>query len=106
MVPYVCVGSPHRSRGFNTVRWNVAGNVEIIDHFRIYASADGVECLLGCALPNGGENVFFDSEMFDRVGLVTYRVAAVLLDFSETASVTDTIFTLRSEPDFIVERSE
>lgn len=94
------------SRGFNTIRWNVAGNVEIIDHFRIYASADGVECLLGCALPNGGENVFFDSEMFDRVGLVTYRVAAVLLDFSETASVTDTIFTLRSEPDFIVERSE
>jgi hypothetical protein len=92
--------------GFNTVRWSVAGNVEIVDHYRIYASADGLECLLGCSLRTAGDNVFFDSEMFDRVGLVTYRVVPVLLDFSEAAAASDSIFTLRSEPDFIVERSE
>jgi hypothetical protein len=44
--------------------------------------------------------------MFDRVGLITYRVVPVLLDFSEAAAASDSIFTLRSEPDFIVERSE
>lgn len=92
--------------GFNTVSWSMSGNVEIVDHYRVYASADGIECLLGCAVRTAGENIFFDSEMFDRVGLVTYRVAPVLLDFSEVASVSDSIFTLRSEPDFIVERSD
>jgi hypothetical protein len=92
--------------GFNVIKWRVEGNEDVIDHYRVYASADGIECLLGCVLRAPGENVFFDSEMFDRVGLVTYRVAPVLLDFSETTSVTESIFTLRNEPDFIVERSE
>jgi len=92
--------------GFNTIRWKIAGEEGIIDHYRIYASADGLECLLGCALRTQGDNVFYDSEMFDRVGLVTYRVAPVLLDFRESTSASDTILTLRSEPDFIVERSE
>jgi len=100
------VSVTRNSGGFNTVKWNVSGNVEIVDHYRVYAAADGIECLLGCAVRTSGENVFFDSEMFDRVGLVTYRVAPVLLDFSEVASVSDSIFTLRSEPDFIIERSE
>jgi len=92
--------------GFNVVKWQVTGNDDLIDHYRVYASADGIECLLGCTLRTKGDNVFFDSEMFDRVGLVKYRVAPVLLDFSETTSASDSIFTLRNEPDFIVERSE
>jgi hypothetical protein len=71
--------------GFNYVSWSIVGDTTSIDHFRIYAIADGIEAFIGCAHPHVIDGSYFyeDREMFDRIGEVIYRVVPVGLNFTE-----------------------
>ena len=71
--------------GFNHISWSITGDATMIDHFRIYTIADGIEAFIGCAHPHVIDGSYFyeDREMFDRIGEVIYRVVPVSLNFTE-----------------------
>lgn len=68
----------------NLLTWRVAGDPKLIDHFQVYADADGVRSFIGCAhaFTNNGTYKFDDRQMYDRVGRVNYYVKPVTLDFT------------------------
>ena len=72
---------------FNLLEWSTNGDIELIDHFRVYAIADGVEAYIGAAHPHvtDGSYYYEDYEMFDRIGEVIYRVVPVLLNYEEAS---------------------
>lgn len=61
-------------RDSNLIEWVYDGDLTEIDHFQVFGSADGVECLLGCSFK---ALAFEDRELYDRVGVVKYRVCPV-----------------------------
>jgi hypothetical protein len=73
--------------GFNLLKWSISGDTEMIDHFRIYAIADGIEAFIGASHAHITDGSYFyeDSEMYDRIGEVIYRVVPVLLNFDESS---------------------
>jgi hypothetical protein len=68
----------------NLLTWKVSGESKLVDHYQVYAEADGIKALLGCAHPytNDGEYRYEDRQMHDRVGVVTYNVVPIRLDFT------------------------
>ena len=68
----------------NLLTWRVSGESKLVDHYQIYAEADGVSALIGCAHPytNDGEYRHEDRQLYDRVGVVTYNVVPIRLDFT------------------------
>jgi len=68
----------------NLLTWKVVGDPRLVDHYQIYAEADGVNALIGCSHPytNDGNYMYEDVQMYDRVGRVTYNVVPVKLDFT------------------------
>lgn len=72
---------------FNLLEWSTNGDIELIDHFRIYAIADGIEAYIGSTHPHitDGSYYYEDYEMFDRIGEVIYRVVPVLLNYEEAS---------------------
>lgn len=90
--------------GFNQISWSIVGDVAVIDHFRIYAVADGIEAFIGASHPHVIDGSYFyeDYEMFNRMGEVIYRVVPVGLNFTELrgeASVK--IVTQNNAPTFL-----
>jgi len=68
----------------NLLSWRVTGRPELLDHFQIFATLDGVTAMIGAshAYSKTGEFTYEDSDLFDRVGTVVYSVRPVLLDMS------------------------
>jgi hypothetical protein len=68
----------------NLLTWRVSGEQKLVDHFQVYAEADGVRALVGCAHPytNDGEYRYDDRQLYNRVGNVTYNVVPIRLDFT------------------------
>ena len=91
----------------NLLTWRIDGAVNIIDHFQVYALADGVEVLIGCAHPfsKSGLHAFEDFELYNRVGTVTYTVIPVLTNFTSSPGEAKVSITRKSNlPDFLQER--
>lgn len=91
----------------NFLSWRVDGAINIIDHFQVYALADGVEVLIGCSHPfsKSGLHTFEDFELYDRVGTITYRVVPVLTNFTSSPGEAKVSVTRKSNlPDFLQER--
>ena len=76
--------------GYNLLSWKIRGDLNNIDHFRIYAKADGIQCFIAATHPHlsnesGVVSYFYkDKIMFDRLGEVTYTISPVLLNFNES----------------------
>ena len=90
--------------GFNSLEWSASGDTELIDHFRIYAFADGIEAFIGAAHPHvtDGSYYYEDYEMFDRIGEVIYRVVPVLLNYEEASGDSSvSIITESNLPTFL-----
>jgi len=66
-------------RDSNLIEWLYDGDLTEVDHFQVFGSADGVECLLGCSFR---VTAFEDRELYERVGVVKYRVRPVYLDLT------------------------
>jgi hypothetical protein len=92
----------------NLLSWRVDGATSIVDHFQVYAVADGVETLIGCAHPysRSGLHLYEDFELYNRVGTVNYRVVPVLTNFTSSPGEAKVSITRRSNlPDFLQERN-
>ena len=94
--------------GFNQLSWSVDGDVDYIDHFRIYASSDGIFCLIATIHPHvvgtsGTIKYFYrDSDMYGRLGKTTYTVAPVLLNFNESpGKMSESITNNNNLPTFL-----
>lgn len=74
---------------YNLISWSIVGDANSIDHFRVYAIYDGVEASLGCAHSHTNDTIYFyeDHEMYDKIGVVTYLIKPVLLNFIEIEDV-------------------
>ena len=70
----------------NLITWRLTGDPKLVDHFQVYAEADGVKSLIGCAhsFTSDGTYKFDDLQMFGRVGNVNYYINPVTLDFTRT----------------------
>jgi len=68
----------------NLLTWRLTGDPKLIDHFQVYAEADGVRSLIGCAhsFTNNSTYKFDDRQLYNRVGSVNYYVKPVTLDFT------------------------
>lgn len=91
----------------NLLSWRIDGATNIIDHFQVYALADGVEVLIGCSHPfsKSGLHTFEDFDLYNRVGTVTYRVVPVLTNFTSSPGEAKVSITRKSNlPDFLQER--
>lgn len=90
--------------GFNRLNWTITGDSASIDHFRIYATADGIEALIGASHPHVIDGSYFyeDFEMFNRIGEVIYRVVPVGLNFVELrGDATVELITQNNAPTFL-----
>lgn len=80
-----------RESNFNVLKWKVDSNSENVDHFRIYAQADGIKCEIGRSQPHvKDENSYYsffidDQNLFDRLGKVDYFVTAITLEYLEVS---------------------
>lgn len=91
----------------NLLTWRADGASNIIDHFQVYALADGVEALVGCAHPfsKTGLHSYEDFGLYNRVGTVTYRVVPILTNFTSSPGEAKVSITRKSNlPDFLQER--
>lgn len=91
----------------NLLSWKLDGDLGIVDHFQVYALADGVEALIGCAHPFSkfGMYQYEDFELYNRVGTVTYRVTPILTNFTASTGDTKISITRKSNlPDFLQEK--
>ena len=72
--------------GFTLLEWSINGEQAAIDHFRIYAIADGVEAHIGSSHPHAvGQSYFFeDAQLHNRIGKITYKIVPTLLNFQES----------------------
>jgi len=68
----------------NLLTWRLTGDPKLVDHFQVYAEADGVISLIGCSHPFTGNSTyrFDDRQLYGRVGRVNYYVKPVTLDFT------------------------
>ena len=91
----------------NLLSWKLDGDLGIVDHFQVYALADGVEALIGCSHPFSkfGMYQYEDFELYNRVGTVTYRVTPILTNFTASTGDTKISITRKSNlPDFLQEK--
>lgn len=72
----------------NLVTWRVSGDPRLVDHFQVYAEADGIKALIGCthAFTNDGTYRYDDTQLYERLGSVTYSVKPVTLDLTRIDS--------------------
>ena len=85
-------------RNSNLLLWTYDGLVDELDHFQVFGSADGVECLLGCSFLS---NSYEDSILYDRVGVVTYRIRPVHLTMEPGTSFSISVLKHKTLPSII-----
>jgi len=86
-------------RDTTLIEWGYLGDLTEVDHFQVFGSADGVECLLGCSFRS---LAFEDSELHDRVGVVTYRVRPVYVSLEPGESFTITAYKRQTLPSLLL----
>ena len=84
--------------GFTILNWLLNGSIDTIDHFQVYGKWGGTERLLGCSFRSLS---YVDSKLWEKVGIVSYRIVPIYLDFSIGPSVIASIETSSSLPLFI-----
>ena len=83
----------------NSISWNYEGG-KTLDHFEVWATVDGTKSLIGAvdaSVPSAGTSYsYLDEQLYDRVGEVTYSIAAVDTNFENAAPEASTSIFLNS----------
>lgn len=86
-------------RDSNLIEWSYIGDITEVDHFQVFGSADGVECLLGCAFR---QPAYEDTQLYNRVGVVTYRVRPVYVSYEPGESFTVSLYRKSTIPTIVL----
>jgi hypothetical protein len=86
-------------RDTNLVEWTYLGDLTEVDHFQVFGSADGAECLLGCSFR---QTSYEDSQLYNRVGVVTYRVRPVYVSYEPGESFTVSLYRKSTVPTIVL----
>ena len=78
--------------------WKYDGPVREVDHFQVFGSYEGYECLLGCSFLSLS---FEDKILANRVGSVTYSVRPIFLNMVPGNRASITIKNEKSLPDIL-----
>jgi hypothetical protein len=83
----------------NAISWSYEGE-KTLDHFEVWATVDGTKSLLGAvdaSVPSAGTGyTYLDEQLYDRVGEVTYSIAAIDTNFENAASEASTSIVVNS----------
>jgi len=83
----------------NSISWSYEGG-KTLDHFEVWATVDGTKSLIGAvdaSAPSAGTSYsYLDEQLYDRVGEVTYSIAAVDTNFENAAPEASTSILLNS----------
>lgn len=83
----------------NSISWSYEGG-KTLDHFEVWATVDGTKSLIGAvdaSVPSTGTSYsYLDEQLYDRVGEVTYSIAAVDTNFENAAPEASTSILLSS----------
>lgn len=73
------------SRNQNVIRWNVKGNLNLIDHFVILGTHLGMRTIVGKShgVSSNGTFNFIDKHLSKKVGEVTYQIIPVYIDYTQ-----------------------
>lgn len=86
-------------RNSNLIEWVYDGEISEVDHFQVFGSADGVECLLGCSFRR---TAFEDTQLYNRVGVVSYRVRPVYISYEPGDSFSVSLYRRETVPTIVL----
>lgn len=95
----VLTGLSSTMRDSTLIEWNYLGDITEVDHFQVFGSADGVECLLGCSFRG---YAYEDTVLHNRVGVVTYRVRPIYVSLEPGVAVSISSYKKSTIPDILL----